>query len=407
MDPTSELTELLEPEGQLVARLRDQRRSGRRVFRQLRLGDAQPEREGDQALLRAVVEVPLEPAPLGVSRLDDACPRRRQLLAGLGVRERDRDKARELLQPLLDAGWKPAVAVAVRDRGGAPEPPRHHDRSGHSGAHAGGEHPLPEVGRLRLQVDPCRSARLRDARDRAAREGKPHAERRLEVAEPLPGAHDHHPVRIGDVANGRTGVGAEEPADLLRDDAEEPLRALLGRNRDGDAAEGGLLVGQRRQLLTGLCIRDCDCDQARELPEPLLGVGREPLVARDRDGERAPDLACDDDRSADDRRDAEREQPLVELRGYAGVVRGHPSRHAGSRDLGEQGAPLDPDDRAGARNLHARLAPLADDDPYLRIRPEAHEVRRVRADEAGDLLGDDVEDPFGGRLGRDGHGDAG
>ncbi len=406
MDPMSELTELLEPERQLVARLRDQLRRGRRVLGEPRPRDAKPERERDQPLLCTVVEVPLEPPPLGVAGLDDARTRRRQLLTGLGVRERDRYEARELLEPLLDAGWKSAEAAADRDQGSAPEPPRHHDRSGHSRTHAGGEHALSKVGRLRLRVDPHRYTSLRDARDRAAFERKPNAERRFEVADPLPGSHDHRLVRAVDVAHGRSGVGAEQPADLLRDQAEEPLGALLGRNGDGDAAEGGLLVGQRRELLTGLRIRDRDGDQAGELPEPLLGVGRKPEVARDRDGERAPDLARYDDRGGDDGRDAERKQALVELGGHARVVRGHPSRRAGSRNLGEQGALLDHDDRAGAGDLHTRLAPLADDDPLVRSRPETHEVRRVCADEAGDLLGDDVEDPLGSRLGRDGHRDA-
>ena len=87
----------------------------------------------------------------------------------------------------------------------------------------------------------------------------------------------------------------------------------------------------------------------------------------------------------------------MELRGDARVLRRHPGRRARPRDLREHGAVLDQDDRAGARDLHARLAPLADYDPLARSRAEAHEVRSVRADEAGDLLGDDVEDPLGCR----------
>ncbi len=108
MDPTSELTELLEPERQLVARLRDQLRRGRRVLGEPRPGDAKPERERDQPLLRTVVEVPLEPPPLGVAGLDDARTRRRQLLEGLRICNGDCDEVREFLEPRLGVAWESA-----------------------------------------------------------------------------------------------------------------------------------------------------------------------------------------------------------------------------------------------------------------------------------------------------------
>src|SRR3712207_7719953 len=53
-------------------------RSRARVVAQLRLGDPQRERERDEALLRAVVQVALDAPPLGVAGLDDAHPRRRR-----------------------------------------------------------------------------------------------------------------------------------------------------------------------------------------------------------------------------------------------------------------------------------------------------------------------------------------
>ena len=70
----------------------------------LRLGEPKAERERDEALLGAVVEVPLEPPPLGVAGLDDARARRGQLLAGLRVAQRDGDEVRELLEAILDTG---------------------------------------------------------------------------------------------------------------------------------------------------------------------------------------------------------------------------------------------------------------------------------------------------------------
>ena len=47
--------------------------------RQLRAREAQRQRESDEPLLRAVVEITLEPLPLGIACLDDARARRAQL----------------------------------------------------------------------------------------------------------------------------------------------------------------------------------------------------------------------------------------------------------------------------------------------------------------------------------------
>ena len=262
---------------------------------------------------------------------------------------------------------------------------------------------LLDVGRLVLQVDPRGSARLRDARDRAALKRQAYAERGVEPAVPLPAAHDLRLVRTVDIAHGRSSARAEQPADLLRDGVEEPLRVLLGRDGDRDAAEGSLLVGQGRELLTGLSVRECDGDERRKLPESLLGVRRKPPFAGERHDDGAPDVPRHDDRRGDEGRHAKRGQPPVELGGNAGVVRGLASRRSRPRDLGKRAAVLDCDDRAGARDLDARLAPLADDDPFVPGRAEADEVRGVGAEEASHLLGHDVEDPLRCRLGRDGH----
>ena len=59
---------------------------------ELRAQQSQREREHDEPLLGAVVEVALEPPPLGVAGLDDARPRRAQLLE---------PRARLRLQPLV------------------------------------------------------------------------------------------------------------------------------------------------------------------------------------------------------------------------------------------------------------------------------------------------------------------
>ena len=122
---------------------------------------------------------------------------------------------------------------------------------------------LLDVGRLVLQVDARGSTGLRDARDRTALKRQAHAEGGVVAAVPHPDAHDHRLVCIVDVAHGRSGTRAEQPADLLRDGVEEPLGILLGRDGDRNAAEGSLLVGQGREFLAGLRVRECDGDEAR------------------------------------------------------------------------------------------------------------------------------------------------
>ena len=67
------------------------------------------------------MEVPLEPPPLCVAGLDDPRARRGQLLAGLGVCERDGDEARELLEAFLDIRWECAETRAMFEIEVAPQ----------------------------------------------------------------------------------------------------------------------------------------------------------------------------------------------------------------------------------------------------------------------------------------------
>ena len=228
MDPASELTELLQTERELVARPREQLRRGCRVVGKPRLGEAKAERERDQALLRAVVEVPLEPPPLGVAGLDDARARCGQLLAGLRVGERDGDEARELLEVRLDVGAELAPERSIEIE---VEPQRRPETT--IGAATPELTPAAticswSVGRLVLQVDPRCSARLADLRDarRPAPGGARRAGRRR--AGRLAASRRRSPPRPASptyrtVARRR----AEQPADLLRDGVEEPFRLLL------------------------------------------------------------------------------------------------------------------------------------------------------------------------------------
>ena len=327
MDPAGELTELLETERELVARLRDQLRRGRRILGQPRLGDAKPELERDQALLRAVVEVPLEPPPLGVARLDDARARRGQLLARLRVGERDRDEARELLEPLLDAGREPAGAAAVRDRGGAPEPPRHHDRSGHSRAHLGGEHVLVKVGRLRLQVDPRRSARLRDARDRAALERERHAERTRRTGRPVarrprspPRPDRRHSGRLHRRRAPNSRPISSETTPKSRSGSSSVATATATRLRAACSSARVASSSRACAFASATATRPANFPSRSSA---FAANCRSRVTETTSPPQRSPDTTIG---AATTRRDAERDQPLVELRRKAGFVRGHASR---------------------------------------------------------------------------------
>src|SRR5207244_5537597 len=79
VDAARELAQLLERLRELRARAVEERGRAVGVVAELAAGEAERERERDEALLRAGVEVPLQPPPLGVPGLDDAGARGPQL----------------------------------------------------------------------------------------------------------------------------------------------------------------------------------------------------------------------------------------------------------------------------------------------------------------------------------------
>ena len=87
MDPARELAQLLERLRQLLAGALE-RRARLGLVAAAAGGEPQVERERDEPLLRAVVQVALEPAALGVARLDDPRARGGEILARLRVGER-------------------------------------------------------------------------------------------------------------------------------------------------------------------------------------------------------------------------------------------------------------------------------------------------------------------------------
>src|SRR5207247_10272113 len=78
MDAARELAELFEGDRELTPGPRKQLFRGRWIGGELRLGEAERDRERDESLLGAVVEVALEPAPLLVSGGDKTGARRPQ-----------------------------------------------------------------------------------------------------------------------------------------------------------------------------------------------------------------------------------------------------------------------------------------------------------------------------------------
>ena len=97
----------------------EQLRRDLRARLQLRLRDAQLDRDRHEMLLRAVVEVALQPAPLLVARpRHEPRARRDQVRAGLRARDRQRHQLAERAQPALGVVRERLLA---RDRDRAPQ----------------------------------------------------------------------------------------------------------------------------------------------------------------------------------------------------------------------------------------------------------------------------------------------
>ena len=123
---------------------------------------AQLERDRDEALLRAVVEVALQPAALLVAGLDEARARGDQVRARLGAGDRQRHELAERAEPVLGLR-RQRVLAGDRDR--APQRAGDDDRRGRGRAVAGAEDRLGDLARAGRPSR--RSARARPCRARA------------------------------------------------------------------------------------------------------------------------------------------------------------------------------------------------------------------------------------------------
>ena len=251
VDAAGQLSQLLERAGELRLRAPEQLVRLRIAGGQHALAGSQGERDRDEALLRAVVEVALEPAALGVAGLDDARARGGQFAARLGVGERQRDELREVRDPLLRA-LRERRLPHRRDDHRSPQPPAEHDRRAHRRAQPELAQQLGHrAGDALVAVDPLRPAAVVDHRSQRRTSHRPAgSDRHVACLARAPAAGNGHRA-VGLVPDHVRRVRPEQAGDLLAHDREDGR--LVGLAGDGrrDAPQRGLLLQDRAQRLLG------------------------------------------------------------------------------------------------------------------------------------------------------------
>ena len=244
MEPGREKAKL----GQRLARvaLRGREQLADRVVGHLAPRDADREHERDEPLLRAVVQVALEPAPLLVGGGDETRARDHQLLARLGARDGEREQRREGREPVLDVVVERLVR-ARRDDHRAPRLVREQHRRGRGRDVARLAH-ARRHGALAVRIDPRgRPGPLDRAEGRVVADRHHRADREqllLRRAAPAP----HHRRALDAVAHDGGRAHAGEPAGLDRDRLEDQRRIGLAGDERRDAAKRRLLAGEHLDL---------------------------------------------------------------------------------------------------------------------------------------------------------------
>ncbi len=250
------------------------------------LDHAQLQRERHEPLLGAVVEVALQTAALGVAGLHDARPGACELVVGVRVGQGLRHELGEVLQAPLRAADQ-VLGLGGRGHQHAPQPGADGDRSGHRGPVAEAAQALGERSRrVVVVVDALRMAAAVDAGDdRVPVEVDRGAQRQARHAGVAPAA-DHRGAAVVLVAQDGGAGSVEQAGHLLGDPLEHRARRGLAGDERGDAAQGGLLVGQgpRRQLAGH---------------QALLGLARLGDVAHRRDDALGSADGVEDGRRAD------------------------------------------------------------------------------------------------------------
>jgi hypothetical protein len=157
MDALRQLAELRQRLGQLLRSDLEQLRRLLGAGADLLEGHPQADRKSHEPLLGAVVQIALEPAPFGVACLDDAKPRRRELLARLRARHREGHERREAGEPAFRLRRQRLVRAQRGDEHTPGHPgdlDRHRDRR----AEADLAHAARDLARELRVVDHHRSA---------------------------------------------------------------------------------------------------------------------------------------------------------------------------------------------------------------------------------------------------------
>ena len=191
MEPARQFSQLLQRLAELLCGAGQERLQRLRPGAELRAREPQRQRQRDEPLLRAVVQVAFEPATLLVARLDDAGARRLQVLACLRARDRERDELAERHQPGFAVGRQP---LGCGDGDGAPRHAADEDRGRDRRAVADISHRPRHVGVDRVVVlDARRQGAVACAADRGVVVGQ----------DPVPDLEDAHAVAVVSADDGR------------------------------------------------------------------------------------------------------------------------------------------------------------------------------------------------------------
>ena len=240
MDALRELAQLR----QRLARARPEPSGASASVRDLRnfpLRDAEAERQRDEPLLRAVVEVALDPAALGVAGLDEAQARRGELVPGVRARDGEGDELREACSRRSVSGGsvsppRSATTSAPQVRPatliGTPTLPG--SRAARSSIAPGAVEPLV-VDRAGAPVRRTSSAVPSSSGSRGRARTRRSARRTCRRSSTCP--------VLEAVQHGR--AEAEQAADLVGHRLEDLLGRRVAGDERGDRAQRRLLVGER------------------------------------------------------------------------------------------------------------------------------------------------------------------
>ena len=198
----------------------------------------------------------------------------------------------------------------------------------------------------------------------------------------------------------RVGIALEAPLDhaQLERERHEPLLGAVVQVALQSPPLGvpGLhdARARARELVVGVGVGQGLRDELGEVQQPPLGAGRQPLVARRRGDQHAPQPAADGERSGHRGAEAERAQLLGERSGRVVVVV-DALGIAAAEDAGDDRVAVEVERRAQRHARHAGVPPAADHRRVLIALVAQHAGARG-VEQARDLLGDRSKTELGG-----------